>query len=248
MQRLVLLLLLLFLAPARAETAGPLRTEPAVAFHGPQGAPGALLWMHGGYFDGPPPEAPPFLRQVAAEGGWDLWRLDRPSFKERADVLATGAARLSEGVQALRAQGYRQLAIVGESRGAFVTLIALAEPRLADAVLLLAPAAHGPRPERRPEAMADWYLALARMAPDAARRLGLVQFTGDPYDPGPEARRDSFAAAAGARHIPTLTLFHPQAPEGHGGMWDESFPPRFGPCLAAFLDLRQAMPGHCPEH
>ena len=202
---------------------------------GPAAAPGAIVWLHGGYREGEPPEPPVFLRHLAASG-WDLFRQLRPPFTQ-ADPLAPAGAELATATAGLRRDGYRQVALVGESRGAFVGLVALAAPRLADSALFIAPAAHGPRPERRAQAMQDFAAALGGMAPDALRRAGIVQFRDDPYDPDPAARRDLFLAALRARGVPGFALFHPAAPDGHGGMNDPGFDPLFGACLCRFLDL-----------
>ncbi|HYZ34631.1 MAG TPA: hypothetical protein VE684_20405 [Crenalkalicoccus sp.] len=207
-------------------------------------APGALVWLHGGYREGDPPATPAFLHRLT-DAGWDLYRQERPPFGE--DPLQPAAEGLAKATAELAAAGYRQVAVAGESRGAFVILVALSHPRLADAALLLAPAAHGPRPERRPLALAEYRRALEVMAPDAVRRMALVQFEGDPYDPDPPARREAFQAAMDTRHLDALALYHPQAPTGHGGTNDEEFDARWGACLTRFLDLRQAAPHACSD-
>ena len=56
-------------------------------------------------------------------------------------------------------------------------------------MLLLAPAAHGTSPARKPQALADFQAALAAAAPDALRRAALVLFADDPFDPTGGARR-----------------------------------------------------------
>ena len=231
-------LLLALLAPAARAAAAPpregraLRPGPGLRPAHAARAAGALVWAHAHYTDGPPPEPPPFTARLTT-AGWDLWRLDRIGAR---DPLEPGAAALAEGTAALRAEGYRQVAVVGESRGAFIALAALGTPRLADAMLLLAPAAHGTSPARKPQALADFQAALAAAAPDALRRAALVLFADDPFDPDPVARGASFLAAMRARGITALLLDRPAALHGHGAARDPLFDPLFGARLAGFLD------------
>lgn len=194
--------------PAGADP-NPLHPDPEVPPRGPARAAGALVWVHAYYTEGAPPGPPPFLAPLTlGDAGWDLWRLDRAP---RQDPLLAGAEALVAGTAALRRLG------------------------LADALLLIAPAAHGTRSERRAQALADWRAALAGMASDAVRRAGLVLFAEDPYDPDPPARAAAFAAAMRTHGVPALLLDRPVAPIGHGGARDPEFALRFGACLAALL-------------
>lgn len=239
------LLLAALAAPALARPAAARLVPGDTPLHGPPAAPGVLLWLHGSYREGGPAD-PPELAHRLTEAGWDLYRLIRPSMAE-GDPLAPAAEELRDTMAAMRQRGYRQLAMIGESRGAFGALLALSEPGLADAALFVAPAAHGPRPERRPQALADFREAMARVAPGALRRAGLVQFLDDPYDPDPPARRDAFLAAMRGAGISALSLFHPAQPVGHGGLNDPTFDARFGGCLGGFLDLRRPAPEACTD-
>lgn len=232
MRRVVALLALLLLGgQARApEAAGPLRPDPHVAQVGPGAARGALIWLHPSYRDGAPPDAPPWSQRLTGNG-WDLWRLDRTG---PADPLDAGAEMLVAGVAALRAHGYARVIVLGESRGAFIALTALRQPLGAEAVLLVAPAAHGTAPERRPEALAAFAAALRAARPEAAHRLGLVLFRGDAWDPDPDARAALFRETAVRLGLPRLLIDRPETPEGHAGQEDPGFDARFGDCMAAF--------------
>lgn len=235
------LLLLLLAGPAMAEEAGPLRTAPGVVARD-GAATGALVWLHPHYTEGPPPEAPAWTARLAA-AGWDLWRYDRTGGR---DPLEAGAAGLAAGSAALRARGYRRVALVGESRGAFIALVALRYAGLAEAVVLAAPAAHGRRVERRPQALADFNAALAAAAPTPGQRMALLLFRDDGWDPDPEARAAAFRAATARLGASGLLLDRPAAPTGHGGVQEEAFDSLFGACLAAFLDFAQPPPPACP--
>jgi hypothetical protein len=217
---------LLLPAVARAEGRAMRAGGPAMD---PARAAGALVWAQAHYTEGPPPDPPPFLDRLA---GWDLWRLDREGAR---DPLEVGAQALIAGCGQLRAAGYRHVAVVGESRGAFVALLALRQAGLADAILLLAPAAHGTRSERRPEALAAFEAACAATAPGAVRRGALVLFADDPYDPDPTGRAVAFKAGMARAGVECLVLDRPPAPTGHGAARDAAFDSLFGARLADFL-------------
>jgi hypothetical protein len=235
-----LLGLLLAAGVARAEAAGPLRPEAGTV---PRdgAATGALIWLHP-FTDDPAAWPAPAWTAPLAEAGWDIWRLDRG----RPDPLDAGAARLAEGAAALRARGYRRVALLGDSRGAFIALVALRHPGLADAVILAAPAAHGRSEARRPQALADFAAALEAARPAAGARLALLLFRDDPWDPDPDRRAALFAAAVARIGVAGLLVDRPEAPIGHGGLHDPQFTVRLASCLAAFLDPRHAPPAACP--
>jgi pimeloyl-ACP methyl ester carboxylesterase len=239
---LALVLLALTLGSARAEEAGALRSDPSLALRGGAEAAGALVWIHPFTRDPQAPEAPAWSRRLT-EQGWDLWRFDRVG---GPDPLAAGAERLAAGTAALRARGYRRIVLLGESRGAFIALVALRHPGLADGVVLAAPAAHGRSAERRPQALADFAAALDAASPDAPARLALFLFADDPWDPDPPRRAALFRATAERLGRPALVVEHPPAPAGHGGVQEPDFDTVFGACLVDFLDTRRAPPATCP--
>ncbi|MFC7475245.1 hypothetical protein ACFQS7_12825 [Dankookia sp. GCM10030260] len=227
--RRLLLPLPALLLPRTALAEGRVFRPAPGGLRGPEAAAGALVWAHAHYAEGAPPDPPPCLDRLT---GWDRWRLDREGAR---DPLEAGAAALIAGCARLRAAGYGQVAVVGESRGAFVALLALRQPGLAEAMLLLAPAAHGTRPERRAEALAAFEAACAAAAPGAVRRGGLVLFAGDPYDPDPAARATAFTAGMARAGAGCLVIDRPPEPTGHGAARDAAFDARFGARLAAFL-------------
>ncbi len=234
-RRAALVLALLLPFAAAAGQAGPLRPEAGVVPRDGAAA-GAMVWLHPHYTEGPPPEAPAFMARLAAQG-WDLWRYDRPPGGPvpPASPLTSWVDPLAEGTAALRARGYRRVVLVGESRGAFLALAALRVPGLADAVALAVPAAHGRRPNRRPQALADFAAALDRASPDAVRRIALLLFDNDGWDPDPAARAAMFRAAMARLGWDALLIDRPPAPTGHGGLQEPEFDAIFGACLADFL-------------
>jgi predicted esterase len=238
----LLLALILLASGARAEQAGALRSDPALPLHGPAQATGALVWIHPFARELPAPAAPEWTSRLT-DAAWDLWRFDRAG---GPDPLAAGAERLVAGTAALRDRGYRRIVLLGESRGAFIALVALRQPGLADAVVLAAPAAHGRSAERRPQALADFAAALKAASPQAARRLALLLFDDDAWDPDPAQRAALFAAAAQRLGVAALLVDRPASPTGHGGLQEPDFAIRLAPCLASFLDLDRPPPAACP--
>lgn len=236
MIRALALALLLLAGAARAEPA--LRHDPDAPLLAAAAARGAVVWLHPFYRSGEP-DAPPGWVLAMAEAGWDVWRFERPP---ASDSRPGTVEALAAATRALRAAGFRQVALVGESRGAFLILEALRMPGLADSALLGAPAAHGTRPERRPEALADFARHLAAASPDAVRRLALALFEDDAWDPSPEARAALFREATRRLGLAAWLLDRPAAPVGHGGLTDPMFAARYAGCASGFLDVTQPAP------
>ena len=230
----LILACVLWTAPAWAAglpPAEPLTPSPAFRQAGPSLARGAVVWLHGAHDSriAPPPPEPDWVRRMA-DRDLDIWRFDRPGGQ---DGLTAGAEGLARGLRGLRQAGYRHVVVAGFSRGAWIALSAAQRRGLADAIVALSPAAHGTRPERWEQAMAEW-TALWRAAEAEQTRVVLVQLAGDPYDQDP-TRRLRVAEAARARvGFPLLSLFQPAQPLGHTGTLGPDFDPLFGAAIADF--------------
>ncbi len=247
--RLIGLLLVLLAAPAFG--AGlpfvPCDLYPAA---GPRVAQGALVWLPGTYGrDQPGPPDPPDLVARLAAKRLDVFEFLRPRDN---DPLAGGGQTLARGLAALRARGYRRIVIAGHSRGAWIALTAIAHPGLADAIVAVSVAAHGTRPDRQAQARADWRAlwasarrengASARRGNGASARRGpmrivLVQLRDDPYDPTPGWRLEVARANAARAGLHLLSIFLPQRPSGHIGVYDPAFDEDLGGKIADFVNL-----------
>jgi pimeloyl-ACP methyl ester carboxylesterase len=100
-----------------------------------------VIWTHGHskeVEDSKSP-TPPYLWNLH-QGGWDTYRFNR---MRDGDTLPASTHRLIEEVDKLKQEGYRKVALAGQSFGAFIALMAADESNKIDAVIATAPAAYG---------------------------------------------------------------------------------------------------------
>ncbi|MGG5823732.1 hypothetical protein [Falsiroseomonas sp. HW251] len=225
--------------PSRPLAQGPgwqLAPDPRFLWQGPATARGAYLWAHGrspGGADSRGSQPQPHVRAFN-NTGWDVIRLDRDPVTDETEA---GAAWMRQALRELRARGYARIVAGGQSRGAWNALQALDTPGLADAVIAIAPAAHGPRGS----AAQPWALPDLRAIVEAARspgtRVAVANFAGDEFDPDPEQRAAIFGALA-SRSAGLLLLDRPEEVSGHGAGGDWRFTLRYGACLLDFVEGR----------
>jgi dienelactone hydrolase len=234
--------------PARGGEAPPLASGPGWSlaaderflWQGPRAARGAYLWAHGraaGGQDSRGGQPQPHVR-VFNNAGYDVLRFDRAPATDETD---TAAAWMRQALSELRAQGYARIVVGGQSRGAWNALQALDQPGLADAVVAVAPAAHG----AKGSAAWAWALDDLRQVVAAARspqaRVAVVNFTGDEFDPDPDGRAQIFRSLASPPRVGALLfLDRPQGLEGHGAGADARFTQRYGACLLEFAEGRSS--------
>lgn len=206
-------------------------------WRGPEMARGAYIWAHGraaGGQDSRGSQPQPHVR-VFNNAGYDVLRFDRAPLTDETDAAA---AWLRSALAKVRAEGYERVVVGGQSRGAWNSLQALTEPGLADAVVAIAPAAHGATGS---PAWA-WALDDLRRVVAAARspntRVVVANFARDEFDPDPEQRASIFRALAAPRVDALLFLDRPGEVSGHGGGADSRFTQRYGACLLAFAEGR----------
>src|SRR5208282_451823 len=102
---------------------------------------GAVIWSHGRSVDSEDSEAPtPAYMALLRDDGWDIFRFNR---KRDGDTLARSSADLAKIAAQLKAQGYRKVALAGQSFGGFLALMAADASGEVDDVIATAPAAYG---------------------------------------------------------------------------------------------------------
>jgi pimeloyl-ACP methyl ester carboxylesterase len=224
---------------------GPFRFAPLLLRRGPQAARGAVIWSHG--YGGPERDnrsAPtPGFVSILNDAGWDVLRFDR---NPAEDALYTSLPRLVDGLQAVRAAGYRRIVLGGQSRGGWQSVMAAsARPDWVEAVIATAPAAHGEasRANNLVSGLEDFRRLLAGLPPGGPR-LAVAVFDGDDFDPNPEARAQLLEDAARGRRAPVLALWpggpQPAPIRGHGGGTDWRFTTLYGACLLTLVEAPEA--------
>lgn len=228
-------------APAAPLAAGPgwsVAPDGRFLWQGPQRARGAYLWAHGrspGGADSRGAQPQPHVRAFN-NAGYDVIRLDRDP---ATDETEAGAAWMRAALRELRRRGYARLVVGGQSRGAWNALQVLDTPGLADAVIAIAPAAHGPRGSPAQAFALDDLRRIVAAARSTGTRVAVANFAGDIFDPDPDQRAALLAKLA-ARSAGLLLLDRPAGIEGHAGGADWRFTLRYGPCLLDFAEGRAA--------
>lgn len=228
-------------APAAPLAAGPgwsLAPDARFLWHGPQRARGVYLWAHGrspGGADSRGAQPQPHVRAFN-NAGYDVVRLDRDP---ATDETEAGAAWMRDALRELRRRGYGRVVAGGQSRGAWNALQALDTPGLLDAVIAIAPAAHGPRGSPAQAWALDDLRRIVAAARSTGTRVAVANFAGDEFDPDPDQRAAILAPLA-RRSAGLLLLDRPSGIEGHAGGADWRFTLRYGPCLLEFAEGRQA--------
>ncbi len=207
-------------------------------WQGPQAARGAYLWAHGraaGGADSRGSQPQPHARAFN-NAGYDVLRLDRDP---ETDETELGAARMRLALAELRARGYARVIAAGQSRGAWDALAALDAPGRADAVIAIAPAAHGPTGSVAHAWALEDLLQVVTTARAPTTRVAVATFAGDEYAPDPAGRAAAFARLA-PRTAALLLLDRPRGLEGHGAGGDWRFTLRYAACLLDFAEGRRS--------
>jgi hypothetical protein len=117
----------------------------------------------------------------------------------------------------------------------------LDRPGLADAVVAIAPAAHGAGGSAAWAWALDDLRQIVRMARSPLARVAIANFTGDEFDPDPEGRSRIFRSLSEPPRVGALLfLDRPQGLEGHGAGADARFTQRYGACLLEFAEGRSS--------
>lgn len=222
--------------PLQAGQGWSLVPDGRFLWHGAAASRGVYVWAHGRAADGQDSrgnQPQPHVR-IFNNAGYDVLRFDRDPATDETDVAAVW---LQAALRTLRAAGYARVVVGGQSRGGWNALQALEQPGLADAVVAVAPAAHGRRGSPAWEWALDDLERVVRGARDAAARVVVATFAGDEFDPDPEGRAEVFRTL-GPRVGGLLFLDRPVEVSGHGGGADARFTLRYGGCLLEFVERR----------
>jgi dienelactone hydrolase len=208
-------------------------------WQGPGTARGAYLWAHGraaGGQDSRGGQPQPHVR-IFNNAGYDVLLFDRAPATDETDAAATW---MRMALSELRAQGYARIVVGGQSRGAWNALQALDRPGLADAVVAVAPAAHGATGSAAWAWALDDLRQIVRSARSPLARVAIANFAGDEFDPDPDGRAQIFRSLSAPRVGALLFLDRPQGLEGHAAGADARFTQRYGACLLEFAEGRSS--------
>jgi dienelactone hydrolase len=231
-------LTLLFLGVSESAAQVPLWLDPAYPDRpglGPAKALGAVIWSHGRSMDSEDSEVetPPYV-EVLRRGGWDVFRYNR---LRAYDNLALSARVLTAEVHRLKLEGYRQVALAGQSFGAFLSFMAADASDEVDAVVATAPAAYG----SFNNAYDTWRSNATKLYPllDQLRRARVMifYFHGDDFDPGGRGERSRDILLA--RNLPFLVVDQPANVSSHWAAGGQPFADLFGRCILEFLEAQR---------
>lgn len=228
---------------ARARPPGPLLAGEGWGFEpddryfwqGPAAARGVVVYAHG--YSGSAHEVqsgglqpPPYIRAFN-NAGFDVVRFAREwSHDARKDEMAQ---HLRDGLRDLRRRGWKAVVAAGQSRGAWNTLQALDTPDIADAAIVVSPAANGT--DFGSQALlgnpALWIIV--HDVPATRTRVAFVQFRDDPYYSSGDQRVSTLRGLQG-KAAALLIIDRPEGLIGHGGGGTAAFAERYGGCLLRF--------------
>ena len=212
------------------------RSRPAL---GPSRAIGAVIWSHGRSVDSEDSTAPspPYMPSLR-DGGWDTFRFNR---MRASDTLAASARGLAQEVHKLKLQGYRQVALAGQSFGGFLSLMAADASDEVDAVVVTAPAAYGSFSEYYD----SWRSNATKLYPlyEQVRhaRVMAFYFHGDDFDPG--GRGERTRAILAAHNLPYVVVDQPPQLTTHWAAATTQFARLYSGCILGFLDARTVAEG-----
>lgn len=215
--------------------------DDAFLWHGPSAARGVVVWSVGFAFgvDLRGVQSPPYLRAFN-DAGFDIIRAERAP---NVDNPVRAAGWLRDELPVLRRSGYRTVVAAGDSRGGWTSLQILDTPGLADAVIAIAPAAHGSGASPNLTAQDDDMRALISEAAPSAARVAVVEFAADPFVSDTEVQV-ALLGRLRAKVAALLLLDRPAGFTGHSAGTGSQFSLRYGPCLLRFV-IDPAPPPSC---
>lgn len=199
---------------------------------GPEKAKGAVIWNHGRSVDSEDSQAPtPAYMALLRDDGWDTFRFNR---MRADDTLEKSSLALAQVVRQLKAEGYRKVALAGQSFGGFIALMAADATSAVNAVIATAPAAYGSFSDY----YGSWRNNATQLYPLLERvrssRVMVFYFHGDDFDPGGRGERTNEILTE--RHVAHVVVDQPPQLTTHWAATTPLFTKRFGGCIKAFLD------------
>jgi pimeloyl-ACP methyl ester carboxylesterase len=199
---------------------------------GPAKAKGVIVWSHGRSINAEDSESPtPAYLTSLREDGWDVMRFDRLS---HGDTLSDSTKRLVNYTAQLKHDGYKQVALAGQSFGAFLSLMAADTSSDVDAVIATAPAAYG----SFDDFYDSWRLNATRLYPLLEQvkraRVMVFYFHGDDFDPGGRGERSR--AILSQRGVGYSIVDQPAYLSGHWASSTGLFLRRYGNCIRDFAN------------
>lgn len=216
---------------------------------GAENAKGVILWSHGRGNVAASEKAPP-IALFFAQRGWDVFGAYRGF---GVDDRARAQQIVHISIEWAKARGYRRIVLMGQSAGAYASVEAVRYGAEVEAVVALAPAAHGSGGGGT--ASSSWrqndyaMRSLWERYEGKRQKVAVAYFNGDDFYEAhhPHVRGPWLKAKLDSLGVPNFIISQPEMGglDGHGAGQFWNFARRFGPCLLAFVETGIAPP--CSE-
>lgn len=223
-------------SPAEYHAAAP-------PIQGPEKARGLVIWNHGRGMTTADHKAPPLALHFAHRG-WDVYTLYRGwGSDDRIRALQIVGA----GIEKAQQMGYGRIVLMGQSAGAYAAIEAVRYGYEIEAVIGLAPAAHGNGSYWQDNDFAMrpiWEKYAGKKA-----KVAVAYFADDDYYEAhaPNVRGPWLRDKLRGFGIPHYVINQPSVADlkGHGAGQSWNFARRYGACIFAFVESGEVPP--CEE-
>ena len=200
-------------------------------WRGPARARGIDVWGHGksGWTDSRGIEPQAHVR-IFNNVGFDVVRFDRDPQRDYTDLARDW---LRDSAHQLRAMGYKQIVVGGQSRGAWNALQTLAVPGLVDGIVAISPASLNYAQAYMQRAELQRLLGDAN-SPNA--KVVVVEFAGDGYAGDIAQRATDVRQALQGRVASMLLIDQPPGYSGHGAGASPKFALEYGQRIYRFIE------------
>lgn len=223
-------------SPAEYHAAAP-------PIQGPEKARGLVIWNHGRGMTSADHKAPPLALHFAHRG-WDVYTLYRGwGSDDRLRALQIVGA----GIGKAQKMGYSRIVLMGQSAGAYAAIEAVRYGYEVEAVIGLAPAAHGNGTYWKDNDFA--MRAIWEKYAGKKAKVAVAYFAEDDYYEAhaPNVRGPWLRDKLQSLGIPHYIINQPEIADlkGHGAGQSWNFARRYGACIFAFVESGEAPP--CEE-